>query len=276
MKQPARIGPALSALRDRLGFSLVLMALIAAVGAPVLAPVSPTAQRLDARFERPGTPGSLLGTDDLGRDLGSRLLHGARVSLGVAGFAVVPAMVIGTLLGLLAAFGGRLREELLLLPADAVLSFPTVLLAVAVVAVFSYGMFSVTVSIAVVFTPVYLRMVRAEARALRETEYFQSSRALGSPWRRTLVLHVFPALVPRLAVQTAVLFALAIVIESSLSYLGLGIQPPQPSWGLILRDARNYLAVAPWLSIFPGVAIAATVLGFNLVADSISDRWSQR
>ncbi len=266
----------LARVRDLVGLVLVGLAFSAALGAPVLSSVSPTAQRLDARFEPPGTTGSPLGTDDLGRDLFSRMLFGARVSLGVAAFAVLPAMLLGTVLGLIAAFGSRLREELLLLPADAVLSFPTVLLAVAVVAVFSYGIFSVTLSIAIVFTPVYLRLVRAEARALRETEYFQSSRALGSPWRRTLVLHVLPALGPRLVVQTAVLFALAIVIESSLSYLGLGIQPPQPSWGLILRDARNYMAIAPWLSVFPGLSIAATVLGFNLLADSISDRWSRR
>lgn len=266
---PARI-------RDLVGLLLVGLAFTAALAAPLLSSVSPTAQRLDARFEPPGTSGSPFGTDDLGRDLFARMLYGARVSLGVAAFAVLPALLLGTMLGLIAAFGSRLREELLLLPADAVLSFPTVLLAVAVVAVFSYGIFSVTLSIAIVFTPVYLRLVRAEARALRETEYFQSSRALGSPWLRTLVLHVLPALGPRLVVQTAVLFALAIVIESSLSYLGLGIQPPQPSWGLILRDARNYMTVAPWLSVFPGLAIAATVLGFNLLADSISDRWSRR
>lgn len=251
---------------------LVLLVMIGfAVYAPLIATHSPTAQDLGARFQPPGTESHLLGTDELGRDVFARIVYGSRASLGVAAITVAISASVGLALGLAAALAGGLVDDAVTVLADAVLSFPTILLAITVVSVLQYGMLQVGTAIGVVFIPVFTRLVRAETKAIREEGYYRSSRALGSSLRRTVALHVLPNVLPRVVIQATITFALAIVIESSLAYLGLGTQPPNPSWGLMLRDGRNALFHAPWLSIYPGVALALTVFSLNFLGDRLAE-----
>jgi ABC-type dipeptide/oligopeptide/nickel transport system permease subunit len=156
---------------------------------------------------------------------------------------------------------------------DSVLSFPTVLLAITMVAVFGYGITQVMLAVGVIYSPVFARIVRAEALSLSGETYVVASRALGTTPLRTIVLHIIPNMVPRLLVQGSATFALAVVIEASLSFLGLGAQPPTASWGLMLKDARSYLLQAPWLAVFPGVAIGLTVFCFNYLGDVLAERF---
>jgi ABC-type dipeptide/oligopeptide/nickel transport system permease subunit len=243
---------------------------LSSVAAPLLAPHDPTEQRLDQRFLAPGSPEHLLGTDDFGRDVLSRIIYGSRSALLVGLISVSIALSMGVLIGLSAGLGGRVADNLLMLLMDSVLSFPTILLAITVVTVFGYGLVQVMLAIGVIFTPVFARIVRAETLAIREESYVQASTALGSPLLKTVGLHILPNMLPRLIVQSSITFALAIVIEASLSFLGLGTQPPEASWGLMLKNARNYLFNAPWLALYPGLAIGLTVLSFNLLGDALS------
>lgn len=261
------IGTTLTAL----AVTVLVVVVVFAVYAPLLVAHAPTAQNLDARFQPPGTEGHLLGTDELGRDVLSRIVYGSRASLGVGGIAVLLSSSVGMALGLVAALAGGVVEDTITILADAVLSFPTILLAIAVVSVLQYGMLQVGAAIGVVFIPVFARLVRAETKAVREEGYFRSSRALGSSLLRTVALHVLPNVLPRVVVQATITFALAIVIESSLAYLGLGTQPPNPSWGLMLRDARNALFHAPWLSVFPGLVLALTIFSLNFLGDRLAE-----
>jgi len=252
-----------------LGYIAVLAAL--ALFAPAVAPFDPTAQDYDARLLSPATDGHLLGTDDLGRDVFSRIVWGSRSALAVGLVSVSVALVIGLLMGLVAGLAGGRIESALMLLADGVLSFPTILLAIAVVTVFGYGVVQVMVAIGVVFSPVFTRLVRAKTLAISSEGYVESARALGTPLWRITVVHIVPNMLGDLIVQCSVTFALAVVIEASLSYLGLGTQPPNPSWGLMLKDARNYLLQAPWLAVYHGLAIATTVLGFNVLGDALAE-----
>lgn len=244
---------------------------VLAAGAPLVAPFDPTEQNYDLRLAPPGTEGHLLGTDDLGRDVLSRILWGSRAALAVGLVSVSVALGLGLLVGLTAGLvGGRVESALMLL-ADGVLSFPTILLAIAVVSVFGYGLAQVMIAIGVVFSPVFARLVRARTLAIKSEGYVESARALGTPWRRITSVHIVANMIGEIIVQCSVTFALAVVIEASLSYLGLGTQPPNPSWGLMLKDARNYLFQASWLAVYPGLAIAATVLSFNVLGDTLAE-----
>ncbi len=254
----------------------ILLIAGAAVAAPLLTPFGPTEQRLEERFLPPLSAGHLLGTDDIGRDILTRIVYGSRAALLVGLASVSVALAAGLAAGLSAGFIGGVLDAGLMLVSDAVLSFPTVLLAIAVVSVMGYGLPQVTLALGVIFSPVITRLVRAETLALRTEGFVESARALGTPWYRILTRHIVPNLIGRLVVQGTIIFALAIVIEASLSYLGLGSQPPEPSWGLMLKDARNYLSPAPWMAIAPGVALALTVFSFNLLGDAVSDLFDPR
>jgi ABC-type dipeptide/oligopeptide/nickel transport system permease subunit len=255
---------------------LLLILVGTALAAPLLAPSDPTDQRLDARFLPPGSDGHPLGTDEFGRDVLSRVIYGSRAALTVGLVSVGIALTVGLFVGLAAGLGSRPADGTLMLLMDSLLSFPTILLAVTVVSVFGYGLVQVMLAIGIVFSPVFARLVRAETLAIKEESYFEASRALGTPLFKTIGLHVLPNILPRLIVQASVTFALAIVIEASLSFLGLGTQPPDPSWGLMLNNARNYLHNAPWLALYPGLAIALSVLSFNLLGDALSERFAGR
>ena len=247
------------------------MLVVIALGAPLFAPYDPTDQALEHRFVKPGVAGHVLGTDGLGRDVLSRIIYGSRSALLVGLVSVGIALTVGLLFGLIAGLSKRFVDQAVMLFMDAILSFPTVLLAITVVTFLGYGLVQVMVAMGIIYSPVFARLIRAETLAIKEEGYIESSRALGTPTGRMVVLHFMPNMAGKIIVQCAIIFALSVVVESSLSYLGLGTQPPNPSWGLMLKDARNYLLHSPHLAILPGLAIALTVLSFNMLGDSLSD-----
>jgi peptide/nickel transport system permease protein len=247
----------------------------AAAAAPWVAPYNPTAQNLENRFEAPSL-GHPLGTDNFGRDVLSRVIHGSRSALMVGVVSVSIAVVLGSIVGLIAALSGGLLENTLMLLMDSLLSFPTVLLAITVVSFLGYGLVQVMGAIGVIFSPVFARLVRAEALSIKTEGYVEASRSLGTPIVKIVFKHILPNLLGKVVVQCSITFALSVVIEASLSYLGLGTQPPTPSWGLMLKDARNYLIQAPWMAIYPGLAIALTVFCFNILGDTLSERLNPR
>jgi len=247
----------------------------AAAAAPWVAPHNPTAQNLENRFEAPSFTHPL-GTDNFGRDVLSRVIHGSRSALMVGLVSVSIALVIGSIVGLIAALSRGLVENTLMLLMDSLLSFPTVLLAITVVSFLGYGLVQVMVAIGVIYSPVFARLVRAEALSIKTEGYVEASRALGTPILKIVFKHILPNLLGKVVVQCSITFALSVVIEASLSYLGLGTQPPTPSWGLMLKDARNYLIQAPWMAVYPGLALALTVFSFNILGDSLSERFNPR
>ena len=243
---------------------------VASLGAPLMAPYNPTLQHLDDRFQ-PSSRSYFLGTDNFGRDILSRVIYGSRSTLLVGIVAVSIALFLGMIVGLVAGLSGRYTDNFLMLLMDSLLSFPTILLAIAVVSFLGYGLIQVMLAIGVIFSPVFARLVRAETLVIKTETYVEASRALGSPIIKTVFKHIIPNLLGKVIVQCSIMFALTVVIEASLSYLGLGSQPPEPSWGLMLKDARNYLVQAPWMAIYPGLALALTVLSFNILGDVLSE-----
>ena len=255
----------------RLSVLFLLILGAAALAAPLVSPRSPTAQDLSKRFAAPSRE-FLLGSDDFGRDILSRLIHGARAALLVGTVSVAIAMLLGMSAGLAAALAPGLVDDGIMLVMDSLLSFPTVLLAITVVSFLGYGLVQVMVAIGVIYSPTFARLVRAEALVITTEEYVEASRSLGSPFLKIVFRHIIPNLLGKVIVQASVTFALAVVVEASLSYLGLGTQPPTPSWGLMLKDARNYLVQAPWMAVSPGLVLALTVLCFNVIGDTLSER----
>jgi len=243
----------------------------AAVSAPLIAPYPPTTQDLEQRF-KPSSGAHLLGTDNFGRDIFSRVIFGSRSALLVGIVAVSIAVTIGTIVGLAAALSRGYIDNFLMLLMDSLLSFPTILLAITVVSFLGYGLLQVMLAIGIIFSPIFARLVRAETLAIKTEAYVEASRSLGSPIIKIVYKHILPNILGKVIVQCSISFALTVVIEASLSYLGLGSQPPDPSWGLMLKDARNYLVQAPWMAIYPGLALALTVLCFNILGDTLSEK----
>jgi peptide/nickel transport system permease protein len=254
-----------------LSIGYIVILAVAALAAPLIAPYNPVVQNLDERFS-PSSKAHFLGTDNFGRDILSRVIYGSRSALLVGIVAVSIAVLIGSLVGLLAGMAGRFVDNALMLLMDSLLSFPTILLAITVVSFLGYGLLQVMLAIGVIFSPVFARLVRAETLAIKTESYVEASRALGTPIVKTVYKHIIPNLLGKVIVQGSITFALTVVIEASLSYLGLGTQPPDPSWGLMLKDARNYLVLAPWMAIFPGTVLALTVLSFNILGDTLSEK----
>jgi peptide/nickel transport system permease protein len=265
-----------------LGLVVVVIVVITAVAAPLLSPFDPIEQDLgDLRLKAPGfrdAAGRLhpLGTDHLGRDLLARVIYGARPALLVGFAAVVISGVIGMVTGLVSGyFGGRVDDALMRL-ADIQLAFPFILLAIAVIGVLGPSLKTIIAVIGVSSWVVYARIVRSAVLSLREREFVQAALALGSGDGRVLIRHILPnALTPWLVVATLDM-ARVIVIESALSFLGLGVQPPTPTWGGMLADGRVYISTAWWLATFPGLAILVTVLGINLFGDGLRDTLDPR
>jgi peptide/nickel transport system permease protein len=264
--------------RSRIFYLALLLLVIlgaAALAAPWLAPHRPTAQNLNERFSAPGGRFPL-GTDNFGRDVYSRIIHGARSALLVGVVAVSIACTLGSVVGLTAALAGGWADAGLMLLMDSLLSFPTVLLAISVVSFLGYGLLQVMLAIGVIYSPVFARLVRAETLAIKTEGYVEAAYALGSSTYKVVRRHIIPNLLGKVIVQCSITFALAVAIEASLSYLGLGTQPPTPSWGLMLKDARNYLVQAPWMAFYPGLALALTVLCFNIIGDTLAERINPR
>jgi ABC-type dipeptide/oligopeptide/nickel transport system permease subunit len=258
-----------------LSCAYLILLVFTAAAAPLIAPYSPTEQFLDRRLLAPGS-GGLLGSDELGRDVFSRLIYGSRSLLVVGCVSVGLALAAGLILGITAGLRGKFVGGAIMLFLDGILSFPTVLLAITVISLFGYGLVQVMIAIGIVFTPVFARIVRAETKSLMTEGFVESSRALGTRRVKIVIRHILPNMLPDLIIQAAILFATAIVIEASLSFLGLGVQPPAPSWGLMLKDARNYLFQAPHLAIIPGIALAATVFSLNFVGDVLAEKFNPK
>jgi peptide/nickel transport system permease protein len=263
------------------GLVVVVVSALAAVLAPALAPDDPVRNDLLERLTPPmwvpgGSARHPLGTDTLGRDVVTRLLYGARVSLIVGFSAVVLAGTLGVLLGLVAGYYGGRLDDLLMRVGDVQLAFPALVLAIAVLAVVGSGLGNVVLVLGVTGWVTYARIARAEALSLRHREFVESARALGARDAAILWRHVLPNVLPPLVVVATFSVARTIIAEASLSFLGLGLPPPAPSWGAMLDEGRNYLTTGWWLALFPGVAILAVVLGINLVGDWLRDALDPR
>jgi peptide/nickel transport system permease protein len=255
----------------RVGLAIVLVAVLAAALGPALTPYDPSAQTLAQRLERPSRSHPL-GLDELGRDILSRLVAGARISLFVGLAVVSVSSLIGMALGSIAGYFGGAVDDVISRAIDILMAFPGILLAIALVAVLGPSLTNVILALCVIGWVGYARLVRGQALRARELEYVQAARALGASSARIVVRHVLPTAFPSVIVQATLGMAGAIIAEASLSFLGLGVQPPTPSWGTMLDAGRSHLFDAPHLTIFPGVAIATLVLGFNFLGDGLRDR----
>ena len=262
-------------MMTKVGAVIVGTAVLAALFGPWLAPSDAYAQELALRLAGP-TAGHFFGLDELGRDIFSRLLVGARISL-LVGLAVVSvSSSLGILIGSIAGYYGGRIDQLISRVMDVLLAFPGILLAIALVAVLGPSLTNVILALSVIGWVGYARLVRAQVLRIRELEYVQAARALGAKTPRILLRHVIPATLPTVIVQGTLGMAGAIIAEASLSFLGLGVQPPTPSWGTMLDAGRSHLFDAPHLTLFPGLAIALLVLGFNFLGDGLRDRIDPR
>jgi len=257
------------------GLALVLLLILAALLAPALAPHDPLAQARDAFLRPPGWPYPL-GTDDVGRDVLARLLYGARLSLSVGVIVVVLALLAGTVLGLLAGFSDGALDAAIMRLMDVMLALPTLLLAVAIVAVLGPGLQHAMLAVAVVQLPAFVRLTRAAVRAERRREYVAAARMVGAGRARLMFATVLPNCMAPLIVQASLSFSTAILDTAALGFLGLGAQPPTPEWGTMLADALQFVQSAWWVVTFPGLAILLTVLGFNLTGDGLRDALDPR
>lgn len=253
-----------------LGLTFFAVVLVLALLAPQIAPYDPLA--INAKLTlRPAMPGHLLGTDEFGRDLFSRLLFGARPTLIVAAGATAFALVTGVLLGMVAGFYRKAAEMIIMRGIDTLLCFPTIVLAMLVVGFWGPGVRNLIIVIGVLSTPTFARLAFAETIRVSELEYVAAARSLGSRDLRILGRHVLPNITAPLIVQASLSMASAILLESGLSFLGLGVVPPTPSWGLMIAGARGYMAQSPTYVLWPSLLIALTILSINIAGDALRD-----
>ncbi len=259
--------------RNRIGFAgfvLCVIVLIAALFAPLLATHGPREQSIRARFQGPSAQ-HVLGTDNFGRDVYSRILYGFRTSIAVAFGAVGIAALLGSATGLAAAYYGGWTDRLLMRSMDVLLAFPIILLAIAVLAVLGPGSVNTALAIGIVYLPIFARLARGPALTVLSWDYVAAARALGAGGLRIMGRHVLPNVMAPLLVQLTLSLSTAILVEASLSFLGLGTQPPTPSLGSMLSESRDYMLISGWPSFFSGFAILIASLGFNLFGDGLRD-----
>lgn len=249
---------------------ILLLVLACAVFSPQLAPYQPNEINAFSTLQAPSST-HLLGTDENGRDVLSRVIYGSRISLTVGVISVGLAVLIGVPLGLIAGYSGRLIDGVIMRVMDAILAFPALILALAIVAILGQGINQVMIAIGITSIPVFARLVRAQTLTLKELDYAQAARALGASTRRILVRHILPNTLAPIIVQASLGMAFAILAEAGLSFLGVGIRPPTATWGGMLQKALRATQRAPTLSIFPGIAIFVTVLALNLLGDALRD-----
>lgn len=261
--------------RSAVGVGLVGLAVVMALAAPLLATHDPNNPDFIAILSPPSTD-HFFGTDDLGRDTFSRIIYGARASILVGALSVIAAFILGTVTGLVAGFFGKWVDALIMRVMDVIFAFPSILLALAITAVLGPSLTNAVLAIAVVNLPVFARIARAQTMVVARLDFVEASRAIGAGTPRILFRTILPNILTPVIVQGSLLFASAIITESYLSFLGLGVQPPTPTWGNMLRSAIGFLDLAPWLACFPGLAIFLTVLGFNLLGDGLRDRLDPR
>jgi peptide/nickel transport system permease protein len=264
------------------GLGIVGLLVLIAAAAPILAPFDPTVGFMQGLDDRgfplpplspgpPGKPSFLLGTDGLGRDLLSRIIHGARISLAIGILANTLSMAIGLLVGLIGGYFRGLLGNLVMRITDVVMAVPSLLLAMALVTVFRPGLFVIIVVIAVTYWTYLARIVFGEVRSLREKEFIEAARCVGASDTRIIFRHVLPNLVSIAIVYATLSAATMILSEATLSFLGIGVKPPTPSWGGMLSEGQQFFLSSPWMLAFPGVALLLTLLGFNLLGDGLRD-----
>jgi peptide/nickel transport system permease protein len=250
--------------------AMVMLLLVAALAAPWIAQNDPETMNAQARLAPPSQT-YLFGTDQFGRDMFARVLYGSRVSLRVGLIAVLTATVLGGVLGMFTGFYGGWIDSLFMRVMDMMIAFPSLLLALFLVAVLGSGINNLILAISLTRLPLFARLTRSEVDSLNRRMFVESSRSVGAGNRRLMSHHILPNVIPLLVVYASTDIATAILAESSLSYLGLGAQPPTPSWGRMLTEGRGFMGQAPWLAVFPGLAIMLTVISFNLLGDSLRD-----
>ncbi len=258
-----------------LGIALVLTMLGGAILADLLSAFEPNRISPRDRFQDPSLT-HLLGTDQLGRDLFSRVLHGGRIALSVALFSTAASLVIGIVLGLIAGYGPRWLDNLMLLFFDSIKSFPTVMLALALVTLFGPSLTAVVVVVVLVNVPGYARIIRTQTLALKESEFVTAARSMGAGTARILRVHVMPNVIGPLLILASMDIPVVIAIEAGMSFLGLGVRPPTPSWGAILNDGFTAIRDTPWIAIAGGLPIILTTLGFTFLGETLRDIFDPR
>lgn len=258
------------------GAALILLLAVTSALLPLVLPRSPIVQDIEAILDPPSTR-HFFGTDDLGRDVFTRVVYGGRISMQVGLVSVAIALLVGTTLGLIAGYrAGGWIDNLIMRAIDALLAFPSLVLAIAITAVLGPNIQNAMIAIGIVNIPSFARLVRGQVLVLRPKEFIEAARALGADDRRVMLGHILPNTLGPIIVLAALRLAFAVLAESSLSFLGLGAQPPTPTWGSMLNAGRNYLEHAPWASFFPGMAIFLTVFGFSVVGDGVRDALDPR
>ncbi|WP_432757205.1 ABC transporter permease [Consotaella aegiceratis] len=257
------------------GGLVVVFFVLVAIVAPLIAPYDPLATSFTAIRKAPSMV-HWFGTDELGRDILSRMAYGARASLLAGVVSVAIAVIIGVPFGILAGFFGGWTDMAISRVADAMLAIPFLILAIALAAFLGPSLTNAMIAIGLSGTPIFARLARGQALSVKAEDYVEGARAIGLPNRWILIRYVFPNILPPLIVQGTLTVATAIIAEASLSFLGLGQQPPSPSWGSMLNTAKNFMNQAPWMSLFPGAAIFLLVLGFNLLGDGLRDALDPR
>jgi peptide/nickel transport system permease protein len=257
-------------LLNLIGLALVGLLLVLALGGPAVAPYPPTKTSLGERL-RPPSAQHLMGTDNFGRDVFSRVLSGARISLQVAAIVLSISVVLGFLVGAAAGLAGGIADELLMRVTDLFIAFPALVFAAAIAATLGRSLENTMIALATVYWPWYARLVRSQVLGIAHEDYILATKALGLPAWRVIWRHVLPNVLPLILVQLSLDAGYAILSTSSLSFLGLGAQPPSPEWGAMLTAAREFIREAWWYMAFPGLALTLTVLGFNLLGDGLRD-----
>ncbi len=258
-----------------IGLVFLLAALVLTVWGVVASPYSPISLDFGSRLQAPSSQ-HWMGTDQFGRDLFSRILSATRVSLVVSLLTVAFATLMGTLIGAVAGYFSGWLDRAVMTVMDAFMALPSILLALVILSALGPGKYSVVLALGLAYTPSVVRVVRGSVLSIREKEFIDASRVMGNGHLYTITRHVIPNCISALTVLATAFFALSILTESALSFLGLGIPPPYPSLGGLIADSRSYFSIAPWLTIFPGVVVSAMLLGFNLFGDAVRDRFDPR
>ena len=263
------------------GFAILFVVMVATILAPLLAPHDPAYQSIDVRFLPPawaegGDWAYVLGGDNLGRDIFSRVLVGTQASIVIGFTVVLAAMIVGSLLGAVAGYFGGIADTIIMRLVDFQLSFPFILLAIVFMAILGPGLWSTFVALSVAIWVNYARLVRGETLKLREMEYIQAARCIGVSGLAIVLRHILPNVLPTIIVMATLDVAWVIIFEAALSFLGLGVQPPTPSWGVMISEGRNYLYESHWMSLGPGLAILITSVGINLLGDFLRDTYDPR
>lgn len=257
------------------GLAVIIILVLLAIFAPLITPFDPTKQSWSLVRKAPSAL-NWLGTDEVGRDLFSRIIFGTRASLSAGVVSVGIAIALGVPLGLIAGYGPGWLDAIISRITDAMLACPFLILAIALAAFLGPSLTNAMIAIGVTATPIFIRLTRGQVLTIKVEDYVESARAIGNPKWRIALKHILPNVMPQLLVQMTLTVATAVIAEASLSFLGLGQQPPAPSWGSMLNTAQRFLSNAPWMAVWPGLAIFLTVLSFNLLGDGLRDAFDPR